>query len=158
MVEARRAATAQSYTGKTLWILDGFAAADFCKRPAEDCGRRFRGPFQVTGLVAGPDRWDYFVLKAIGSTDTYFTKWNNSIYFVEYDPEERSRKAAEECRRKGDPKIGMNWQDVYDTCWGRPTKINTTETSAGTFDQFVYPGGKYLYLLDGYVTAIQSFR
>jgi hypothetical protein len=64
----------------------------------------------------------------------------------------------EDCQRRGEPKVGMHWQQVYDTCWGKPSKINTTQTLSGTSDQLVYPRGNYIYLTDGIVTAIQTSR
>lgn len=64
----------------------------------------------------------------------------------------------EDCSRRGTPRIGMNWQDLYDTCWGKPVHVNTTQTSHGSHDQLVYPKGNYIYLTHGVVTGIQTRR
>lgn len=64
----------------------------------------------------------------------------------------------EDCDVRGEPRIGMNWQDLYETCWGRPSKVNTTQTGRGTHDQLVYPKGNYIYLENGYLTSIQTSR
>jgi hypothetical protein len=40
---------------------------------------------------------------------------------------------------------------------GRPERINTTVTAAGTHEQWVY-GGDYVYLRNGIVTSFQTSR
>jgi len=55
-----------------------------------------------------------------------------------------------------DPAIGMNAYEASNTMWGRPESINRTETRYGTREQWVYGGGRYLYLENGRVTAISS--
>jgi hypothetical protein len=44
-------------------------------------------------------------------------------------------RAAAECRRRGSPRIGMTTDQVIATCWGRPEKVNRTETGNTIFDQ-----------------------
>ena len=41
--------------------------------------------------------------------------------------------------------------------WGEPTTVNTTITSRGKSEQWVYESS-YLYLTNGSVTAIQTSR
>jgi hypothetical protein len=55
-----------------------------------------------------------------------------------------------------DPAIGMSEYEASNTMWGRPQSINRTETRYGTREQWVYGGGRYLYLENGNVTAISS--
>lgn len=43
---------------------------------------------------------------------------------------------------------------AVEAAWGRPRDINSTVTASGRREQWVYPG-KYVYLEDGTVTAIQ---
>lgn len=54
------------------------------------------------------------------------------------------------------PAIGMSEYEASNTMWGRPESINRTETRHGTREQWVYGGGRYLYLENGRVTAISS--
>lgn len=56
---------------------------------------------------------------------------------------------------KVEPAIGMTEAEVYASTWGKPQKVNTTETAAGKREQWVYDGG-YIYLDNGIVTAIQE--
>lgn len=56
--------------------------------------------------------------------------------------------------------IGMREQDLIRS-WGRPNKINTTKSSSGSSEQWIYrnPGignDTYVYLQDGVVSTIQS--
>lgn len=52
-------------------------------------------------------------------------------------------------------KIGMTQQDVLDSNWGRPKKVNRTTTANGVREQWVYDGG-YLYFSNGVLTTIQN--
>ena len=53
------------------------------------------------------------------------------------------------------PEIGMTAEQVREI-WGVPKKINRTETVYGISEQWVYYSDKYVYLKNGYVTAIQD--
>lgn len=56
-------------------------------------------------------------------------------------------------RREG-VSIGMSQQDVLDSSWGRPQKVNKSTTVYGVREQWVYGGGNYLYFEDGVLTTI----
>ena len=56
------------------------------------------------------------------------------------------------------PVIGMTAEEVEQTSWGKPDKINTTETVYGIHEQWVYEKYGYVYLDDGIVTAIQTSK
>lgn len=54
--------------------------------------------------------------------------------------------------------IGLTDQEVLNkTTWGKPNRINKTETAYGIREQWVYDRG-YLYFEDGYLTSIQTSR
>jgi hypothetical protein len=61
-----------------------------------------------------------------------------------------------ECKRRGEPRIGMTYKQVEATCWGKPKDVNRTQTAGGTDDQLVYNEDHYVYLRNGIVTAVQS--
>ncbi len=65
-------------------------------------------------------------------------------------------KAAADCKRRGDPRIGMTAKQVEGTCWGKPDHVNRTQTAAGVSDQYVYGDDRYVYLRNGIVTSIQA--
>jgi len=52
--------------------------------------------------------------------------------------------------------LGMNQQQVRESSWGNPNKINTTTTSYGVHEQWVYSGYNYLYFENGILTSIQN--
>lgn len=52
--------------------------------------------------------------------------------------------------------IGMTVSQAVQS-WGEPAKINKTTTARGTREQWVYPGGTYLYFDEsGKLTTIQN--
>lgn len=55
-----------------------------------------------------------------------------------------------------EPTIGMTKEEVKNSTWGSPQKINTTTTRYGVHEQWVYSGHKYLYFDDGILTSIQN--
>jgi hypothetical protein len=63
--------------------------------------------------------------------------------------------AAAECKRRGDPHVGMKAAQVEATCWGKPNHISRKESSHGIHEQYVYGDGRFVYLHDGVVTEVQ---
>lgn len=57
---------------------------------------------------------------------------------------------------KQDPYIGMTADEVKNSTWGNPSKINKTTTQYGVHEQWVYSSGRYIYFDNGIVTAIQE--
>jgi hypothetical protein len=74
-----------------------------------------------------------------------------------------ARKASREanqkalCDKLGSVRVGLNAEGVRKSCWGKPARINITQTASHTTEQWVY-GSSYVYLTDGLVTAIQTSR
>lgn len=54
------------------------------------------------------------------------------------------------------PTIGMTSEEVRNSAWGEPKKINKTTYSWGTTEQWCYANQKYVYIENGFVTAIQE--
>lgn len=83
------------------------------------------------------------------------------------DAQDRRRKEAEAkkqlalekaAKKKEGVRIGMSQQDVLDSSWGRPERINETTSPRGSREQWVYGGGNYLYFQDGVLTSVQTRR
>lgn len=55
-----------------------------------------------------------------------------------------------------EPAIGMTADEVKESTWGSPNKINKTTTIYGVHEQWVYSNNKYIYLDDGIVSSIQE--
>lgn len=65
-------------------------------------------------------------------------------------------RVSEESNQISAPTIGMTAEEVENSTWGKPEKINTTTYSWGTSEQWVYSTSRYVYLDNGVVTAIQK--
>lgn len=68
---------------------------------------------------------------------------------------------AKEAKKCGlvltEPKVGMWYRDVLrSTTWGEPDQMRKTETAAGVDYQLIYGEGRYLYIHNGQVSAIQE--
>ncbi len=71
------------------------------------------------------------------------------------EEQEQSRQAAvEECRRRGQPKIGMSQAEAIATCWGKPLRVVTTTTAAGIQEDYEYGGGHLLRFQNGVLSTI----
>jgi hypothetical protein len=57
---------------------------------------------------------------------------------------------------KKEPAIGMSADEVRNSTWGKPKKINRSTYASGTSEQWVYDNYRYIYLDNGIVTAIQD--
>ena len=82
---------------------------------------------------------------------------------IEKEKEEKEEKEAAEreatkkkIKKQQGVRIGMSKQDVLDSSWGKPTKINKSVYSWGTTEQWVYPNYNYLYFENGKLTSIQT--
>ena len=58
--------------------------------------------------------------------------------------------------RSKEPAIGMTANEVEDSTWGFPIKINKRTFSWGTSEQWVYLGQRYIYFENGIVIAISE--
>jgi hypothetical protein len=54
--------------------------------------------------------------------------------------------------------VGMTAEQIVQSSWGKPQKINVTITARGKHEQWVYAGFQYLYLEDGVLASIQTSR
>lgn len=80
-----------------------------------------------------------------------------NIYDQYLAEQQAEKKAKEKEKNKSQGVyIGMTKQQVLDSMWGEPTKINTTTTKYGVSEQWVYPNNNYLYFENGKLTAIQN--
>ncbi len=85
-----------------------------------------------------------------------YNEWNEKVE-TRKNEEDAKRLAEEKARKKQEGvRIGMSKQDVLDSSWGEPKKINTSIGSWGTHEQWVYGNGNYLYFENGKLTSIQN--
>ena len=97
--------------------------------------------------------------------DTYWhlvdvdTNGNISIYKHKYDDTgeyEKLTKTSDSAEPLKEPSIGMTADEVRESTWGEPQKINKTTTAYGVHEQWVYSTSRYIYLDDEKVTSIQE--
>lgn len=70
---------------------------------------------------------------------------------------DEKKLAAEKARKKKEGvRIGMTQQDVLDSSWGKPERVNVTTTNTHQREQWVYGLGNYLYFEDGILQSIQA--
>lgn len=69
---------------------------------------------------------------------------------------EEFEKNPNKTPQKVAPSIGMTADEVRNSTWGSPSKINATTTAKGTHEQWVYSTSRYIYLDNGIVTSIQD--
>ncbi len=64
--------------------------------------------------------------------------------------------AEQERNQKVEPKVGMTVTEVLNSTWGKPSDINKKTTANSVNEQWVYGVGKYIYIENGKVIAIQE--
>lgn len=93
------------------------------------------------------------------SGKTEFIIDNNKLILIENEDEctiDKINDNTNKPNEKTKPKIGMSKNEVKNSSWGSPQKVNTTTNKYGTSEQWVYGNGKYLYFNDGILTSIQE--
>lgn len=98
---------------------------------------------------------DYLVLLDDGRRGWTGT---STPFLIDFDPVARNKRAAEECARRGPPKIGMTPPELIETCWRKPLRIVKKTTAAGVEENFVYGVGHVVKLVDGKVAEIVEAR
>jgi hypothetical protein len=147
--------------GKVYWIA---SALRFCPVPNPinaKCQVLGDGRLKIDGIEQGiietaagnlPARERYYHVTLHDGRTGYILTADLLAHGAEIDPE----MAVVECKRRGDPRVGMTAAQVEATCWGKPGHISQTHTADGTSDQYVYGDGRYVDFRDGIVTSIQG--
>jgi hypothetical protein len=145
--------------GKDYWVTGN--TLQLCEKPTSvSCGYEFLAlgtHLKVDGLV--PNHYEragtsfdepYFHVVLDDGRSGFVDARLWSMLTTAVDPV----VAAEECKKKGDPKLGMNAVQVAATCWGPPAYVNTKQKQSGKYEQYVYGDNKFVYLRDGIVTSV----
>lgn len=128
---------------------------------ASQVNPRYKGKFsqEIKSSVMTKDYLDEFYFEEV--------VWDNAIMYAKFEGDStippydlikvHESKVSYTPNRLLEPKIGMTDYEVLETSWGKPNKINKTETAYGVKEQWVYDRG-YLYFEEHYLTSIQSSR
>lgn len=126
---------------------------------------------QIAYEYSGKGDFELTIPKPLKQESVCIVTWNDDLLYnymtskpkTESSEAEENSEDSENCipqreyiEPKIDPQIGMTAEEVRQSTWGEPDDINKTTTKYGVSEQWVYGGGKYIYLDDGVVTAIQE--
>jgi hypothetical protein len=145
------ASSYDKHIGKRYWVTPDQVL--LCSRPGTDCAKMKSGSFDVKEFVSPY----YLRVETPGGISGYIFAVDDEHFLIE-DPAltaEKARVAALDCKRRGNPRIGMTGNQVIATCWGKPEHVNRTQTGTSTFDQYVYSDDRFLYFRDGVLTSMQ---
>jgi hypothetical protein len=141
--------------GKEFWVTERIT---FCKGSSgTNCLHVGAGThLKIDGLVSNqfPDKPSLFDPYYHATLESGYAGYF-SVDFLPYMTDVNPAAAATECKRRGDPHVGMSAAQVVATCWGKPNHINRKESSHGIHEQYVYGDGRFVYLHDGAVTEVQ---
>lgn len=153
----------QPNVGKQYWV-SGLMVS-FCKEP-------FTSAYNCTWLPAKTHLKVDDVVEGYVKTgaivyyenDAYYrlvlddgtVGYSNAVVFGSNVTDLDPAIAAAECKRRGEPRIGMNVKQVKATCWGKPDHVNRRQTAKGVREQFVYGDHRYVDLHNGIVTSIDT--
>lgn len=127
------------------------------------------GNFKITEFknVSLENKNDEPRIIAKGDFGTYaFINDNGTIKFFSWGSTPTGKSTADEYKSltkmpddfgfPTEPKIGMTAEEIRNSTWGEPKKINTTIIAYHTTEQWCYSNNRYVYLKDGIVTSIQK--
>lgn len=148
------------HVGKDYWVESYAASLLFCPGVSGRGCYEFLRPgahLKITELVPNqsPDGRPIFAPSYHVTLDDgrsgYITADVSTTALTDVDP----AAAAAECKRLGDPRVGMAVKQLEATCWGKPLNINRKESRNGVHEQYVYGDGRFVYLHNGVVTEVQ---
>lgn len=99
------------------------------------------------------------VITYINSTPEGSDAYASLISDARKQLDEKNKETGENKRsasKKRSPAIGMTAEEVLESTWGRPQKINKTTYSWGTTEQWCYSGYRYIYFDNGTVSSISE--
>jgi hypothetical protein len=149
----------QTNVGKDYWLT---GTVHFCPAPnaGAKCQDLAEGHLKTDGVQKGVKETP---LGNISSSESYYHVTLNDGRAGYIQTSELQAHGTDtdpvkaDCKRRGDPRVGMSAQQVEATCWGKPDQVNHNEKEGVVFDQFVYGNkNKYVYLRNGVVVSIQA--
>jgi hypothetical protein len=138
--------------GKDYWVqVPVFLCAKPARDPEGECGLlSVTTKLQPDGIEQCTFGNPYFHVKLGDSRTGYIEATDFVVHTTDIDLE----KAAAECKRRGNPRVGMTAKQVRATCWGEPDHVDRKETARGVTERYVYDSGRVI-LHNGVVTSVQ---
>jgi hypothetical protein len=153
--------TAEPNVGKNLWLARGLL---LCEKPvlitSTKCDTvEVNTRLEVDGIEQGFDEESgvrqsngmaFYHIKLADGRAGYVLSSSFDGAATTIDLE----KAAAECKRKGEPRVGMTTKQIEASCWGKPDRVDRLKTAQGTTDRYVYGQGRVI-LKNGIVTSVK---
>ena len=138
--------------GKDLWVrIPVFLCTKPAKDPEGECTLvAVTSKLQPDGIEQGTFGNPYYHVKLADGRTGYVDASTFALETTEID----LVKEAAECKRRGEPRVGMTAKQVEATCWGKPGHVDRLKTTRGTTDRYVYGQGRVI-LKNGIVTAVK---
>jgi hypothetical protein len=137
--------------GKTYWPR---ANAFLCPKPTTNIGECESIPagskLHLDGIERGVTSDAYYHVTLEDGRSGYIDAFILVTFATDIDP----AQTAAECKRRGEPRVGMTAKQIESTCWGKPDRVDRLKTMQGTTDRYVYKQGRVI-LKNGIVTAVK---
>jgi hypothetical protein len=138
--------------GKTYWLTSDRFLCPKATSNVIDCKSIPSGTkLQPDGIERGITSDAYYHVKLEDGRTGYIDVLVLVGFATDVDPVQ----AAAECKRRGNPRVGMSAKQVIATCWGKPDHVDHRETARGVSERYVYDGGRHVLFHNGIVTSVQ---
>jgi len=138
--------------GKDYWIKLLTFLCPTPKKASTDCVTIVAPTkLQVDGLEQGAYGTPYYHVRLSDGRSGYIMAADLKMYATDIDP----AVTAADCKRRGDPRVGMTAKQVRATCWGEPDRVDRRETARGVTERYVYGRDRHVLLHNGVVTSVQ---
>jgi len=137
--------------GKTYWLSGSRFLCPTSTTNVIDCTSIPPGTkLQLDGIERGITNDAYYHVTLEDGRTGYVSAFDLVRFGTDIDP----AQAAADCKRRGEPRVGMSAKQVEATCWGKPDHVDRLKTVQGTTDRYVYDQGRVI-LKDGIVTSVK---
>ncbi len=147
--------------GKRVWVRPiklekvAICPTDYWQRKSYDpdpCKNVRSGTFTITGIQ--PRQYSNSFVVKLDDGKSALVGTDSILSLSLSDPVAVAKSLKEECKRRGQPKIGMTYDEAVASCWSKPLKIVKTTTASGVQEDYIYGRGHVLRFTDGKITAI----
>lgn len=148
--------------GRTFWLEKpngkGIELCPSARGRFKECVYISNSSLSIVSVYPGEEHFGFHAMKFYGvKLADGRTGYINGImksHLLPYDPVAKRKSDAEECVKRGQPKIGMSRQEAEATCWGRPLRVERITTSTGVTERLSYGLGHRIEIVNGSVATI----
>ena len=138
--------------GKTYWLLGVRSLCPTSTTNVIDCTSVPPGTkLQTDGIERGVTSDAYYHVTLEDGRTGYIAAFGLLRFATDVDP----TQAAADCKRRGEPRLGMTAKQVVATCWGKPDRVDRRETARGVTERYVYGKSRFILLHNAIVTSVQ---